>query len=170
MKIENPLLRKVELIFHNLDEVVDVWMTDSDIEYSKHFNWNLFGSQRIQSSPWSTIEFSSKYYKLMKPTNEIRHKLSPIISTMTLRRKMINCLPIPDVEYIHSKYVSRSIGYFFVQDNSIEIIDFSKVPDSDLLFLSSIELIEEICQWHKINSKALTNNNLIFIEHFFEER
>jgi hypothetical protein len=167
MKIENPLFRRAEISFHHFDGVVDIWTTDSEIETLNWIKRENFTSLRLQSSPWSIIEFFTYQFKDLKCTNEIRHQLSPIIVKMVQKRNTSANQIHSNFLRFNSKYLVRSIAYFHSGEGDSTVVDFTGIPDWDLIFLTSLKLFEEILMSYFPGERSLNTNNLLFIEHFF---
>lgn len=167
MKIEKPLFRRVEISFHDLEIIVEIWTTDVQIELINRVDWTKSANVRIQSSPWSIIEFRTCKFKRLKCTNEIRHQLSPSVQETFQKRKIAGNGISPDFSNVPSMYVNRSLAYFQSAKTDCTIVDFSGIPDWDLIFLTSLELVDEICSPYFSRNNSPAIDNLILVEHFF---
>lgn len=157
--IEYPLFRRAEISFKYLDQTVDIWTTDSEIQRLKIGELLIYPSIRLQSSPSSIIEFDPKKLKKVLITNEIRHKSSAVITNFIQKRSSFP----QHFSRLSSKYVLKSIAHYGTNDHTTISFDISDLIDWDWIFLTSLESFEIIL---KSRSK-LSKENLIYVEHFF---
>lgn len=156
--IEYPLYRRVEISFTCLDKPVDIWTTDSEIHRIKTGNLKTFSFIRLQSSPFSIIEFDYHALKKVDPTNEIRHFLSPAIRSFIQRGKTKTSRSPNQM----SKYVLNTIVHYVDHNLDFKSIDISGFPNWDWIFLTSLNFMETIAEIPFGDS----GEKLIFAEHF----
>lgn len=156
--IEYPLYRRVEISFKCLEKPVDIWTTDSEIYRIKTENLKNYSCIRLQSSPFSIIEFDYQALKKVDPTNEIRHYLSPTFGSFLQQAKIIsNHSPA-----FSSRYVLSTILHYLDLNLIPNSVSISGFRDWDWIFLTSLNFIETITEI----PLGVSGKTLIYAEHF----
>lgn len=150
MTVNDPLYKKINLKLALLEDPIELWWNDSQLNawFNRKPRKNEFF--RVQSSPYSILEFEPELIQDLEITDEIRHKDSPFIkkSTLFLKHLQKEEMPIPkdpllgqfeypvsfigfyDFTLKRTKYmdVSNYLTYKFLKEDGIMAEDYLMDP------------------------------------------
>lgn len=128
MIAKDPLYKKVLLHLNWMEDPIELWWTDNQIN-----TWDLKKSRRlefirVESSPFSILEFDPDLYNKLVVTDEIRHRDSPYISGSTLFLKYLQQerMPIPKNPILgHFDYPVTFMGFLDSLTQKTKFMDTS---------------------------------------------
>lgn len=169
MKVEEPLCRRVELYLSGLNNSITCWMNDFEIQSFNQVKLDEFDFFRVKPSPFTLVEFQTRCFQEIKTTDEVRHKMSPVVVKTYysiqggIRPKIINDALI----WVRTLQKIQAIAYYIDSDNSLKKRDLSLSYDVSTLYLTSLSLLEDIC-FEPVNDESLiSSKDLIFVEYLF---